>query len=203
MGGEMPEINPILEGEKILTDLKIPFQRGAGGNGCVKASATNRDLIFEAYYKLAKEAAEISKNYEKLQNTVKINEASQEENHGECPICLEPISNGLVILKCGHKFCAECFANHSRQDNKCGMCRTEFVDKRPRTALPDHEREWLVNQYRILKSNRLRAIVTDIKMASLERAKEILASAHEDAATTLSKAVSQWYQGAGPVEFSA
>ena len=46
----------------------------------------------------------------------------------ECIICNEPLE-GKVELKCGHKMCPECFANHSRVNNTCPFCRDEFAPK--------------------------------------------------------------------------
>ena len=33
------------------------------------------------------------------------------------------------MLKCGHKMCPECFAQHSRMNNTCPYCRDEFSQK--------------------------------------------------------------------------
>lgn len=46
----------------------------------------------------------------------------------ECSICMDEMK-GEVILKCGHKLCPECFAQHSRKNNTCPFCRDEFSPK--------------------------------------------------------------------------
>lgn len=44
----------------------------------------------------------------------------------ECPICMEEMA-GEVTLKCGHRMCPSCFAQHSRVSNACPYCRDEFA----------------------------------------------------------------------------
>ena len=44
----------------------------------------------------------------------------------ECAICMEEMS-GEVTLKCGHRMCPTCFAQHSRVSNACPYCRDEFA----------------------------------------------------------------------------
>jgi len=44
----------------------------------------------------------------------------------ECAICMEEMS-GEVTLKCGHRMCPSCFAQHSRVSNACPYCRDEFA----------------------------------------------------------------------------
>ena len=53
-----------------------------------------------------------------------------------CLICTD-IMRGHVILECGHEYCVECFAKHSRINNTCPFCRKVYappikdtVDKR-------------------------------------------------------------------------
>ena len=43
----------------------------------------------------------------------------------ECNICMD-VMRGQVTLKCGHKLCPECFAQHSRKNNTCPYCRDVF-----------------------------------------------------------------------------
>ena len=35
--------------------------------------------------------------------------------------------SGEVTLKCGHRMCPSCFAQHSRVSNACPYCRDEFA----------------------------------------------------------------------------
>ena len=44
----------------------------------------------------------------------------------ECTICMEEMA-GEVTLKCGHRMCPSCFAQHSRVSNACPYCRDEFA----------------------------------------------------------------------------
>jgi len=46
----------------------------------------------------------------------------------ECNICMD-VMRGEVKLKCGHKMCPECFAQHSRKTNTCPYCRDVFSPK--------------------------------------------------------------------------
>ena len=46
----------------------------------------------------------------------------------ECTICMD-VMRGEVKLKCGHKMCPECFAQHSRKNNTCPYCRDVFCPK--------------------------------------------------------------------------
>tara|TARA_B100000768_G_C11115441_1_gene305169 strand:+ start:97 stop:753 length:657 start_codon:yes stop_codon:yes gene_type:complete len=51
------------------------------------------------------------------------------EKKEECSICMEEMS-GEVTLKCGHRMCPSCFAQHSRVSNACPYCRDEFAPER-------------------------------------------------------------------------
>jgi ribosomal protein S27E len=51
------------------------------------------------------------------------------EKKEECSICMEELS-GEVTLKCGHRMCPSCFAQHSRVSNTCPYCRDEFAPER-------------------------------------------------------------------------
>lgn len=43
----------------------------------------------------------------------------------ECIICYnDKDQNGSVSLKCGHKYCVDCFIEHMRSSNTCAYCRT-------------------------------------------------------------------------------
>ena len=47
----------------------------------------------------------------------------------DCSICMEEMS-GEVTLKCGHRMCPSCFAQHSRVSSACPYCRDEFAPER-------------------------------------------------------------------------
>ena len=64
--------------------------------------------------------------------------SSHDEKCGTCPICYEPIQNGKVELGCKHTFCVECFTKFYLKDNKCPMCRYEFIDKKFRQMDDEH-----------------------------------------------------------------
>ena len=105
--------------EKTIRQNIPDLERNASGRGCPKANAGNRNLLMIEYCK-------VRKALEKAEEATRLKELAK--GGGEnCPICLEPITRGLVVLKCGHQFCASCFAQHSRTDNKCGLCRDEFA----------------------------------------------------------------------------
>lgn len=43
---------------------------------------------------------------------------------GECLVCNESLKGeGRVRLDCGHNYCINCFVEHMRIDNRCGICR--------------------------------------------------------------------------------
>ena len=105
--------------EKTIRQNIPELERNASGKGCPKANAGNRDLLMIEYCK-------VRKALEKVEQATRLKELAKGGGE-DCPICLEPITRGLVVLKCGHQFCASCFAQHSRTDNKCGLCRDEFA----------------------------------------------------------------------------
>ena len=41
-----------------------------------------------------------------------------------CVICGDVMEQDCCKLKCNHKFCVSCFAQHSRVSDKCPLCRT-------------------------------------------------------------------------------
>jgi hypothetical protein len=104
--------------EKTLKQNIPKLERTCDGKGCPKANANNRNLLMVEYYKMHKAAAALAEQLEEVDNAIRLKELAKGGGN-ECPICLEPISKGLVVLKCGHQFCALCFAQHSRTDNKC------------------------------------------------------------------------------------
>ena len=64
--------------------------------------------------------------------------SSGEEKDKTCPICYDDIQNGKVELGCKHTFCVECFTKFYLKDNKCPMCRYEFIDKKFRQMDDEH-----------------------------------------------------------------
>jgi len=116
--------------EKTLKE-KIPkLERTCDGKGCPKANANNRNILMVEYYKMHKAAEALAEQLAEIDNATRLKELAKGGGH-ECPICLEPMTKGLVVLKCGHQFCAMCFAQHSRTDNKCGLCRDVFAPPAP------------------------------------------------------------------------
>lgn len=48
----------------------------------------------------------------------------------ECLVCNEKIiGEARVYLDCGHNYCVNCFAQHMRLDNRCGLCRQNVCCK--------------------------------------------------------------------------
>ena len=75
------------------------------------------------------------KMIEQEKRTKMLHETSDSSFHHEesckaCPICYDPIQNGKVELGCHHTFCVDCFTKFYLKDNKCPMCRYEFIDKK-------------------------------------------------------------------------
>ena len=65
-----------------------------------------------------------------------------------CPCCMEPINYGSVTLNCKHKYCVDCFAKHSKIDNKCPLCRVEFSEKpKQKEDMLDETRDCIINTY--------------------------------------------------------
>lgn len=57
----------------------------------------------------------------------------------ECHICMENIDDNMCKLKCGHKFCVDCFSNLSRTSNKCPLCRSELSKNKVNKKKLDHD----------------------------------------------------------------
>ena len=71
------------------------------------------------------------KKYNKYNKHLKKRKAKKQKdkcNFEECNICMD-LMRGEVKLKCGHKMCPECFAQHSRKTNTCPFCRDDFAPK--------------------------------------------------------------------------
>jgi hypothetical protein len=130
-----------------------------GSKGIVICNKKNRDILVAK----VKELESLLKTSKALNNT--------EDN--TCPVCMDPIINGVVVLKCTHKLCPSCYASHSRVNNKCPMCRDEFAEK-PKTTdpMPDQVMVSLING---LFENTphgedayFKTLATSIKMKSIE-----------------------------------
>lgn len=67
-------------------------------------------------------------NRNKQQNN-KENFLNNNRELNDCPICMEPIAEGIATLNCNHSMCIDCFANHSRINNTCPLCRDPFASK--------------------------------------------------------------------------
>ena len=53
----------------------------------------------------------------------------------ECPICSEPLTQDVRVLRCGHRFHNECIENGLRAGiTRCALCRTPIVE-------PDEQEE--------------------------------------------------------------
>ena len=64
--------------------------------------------------------------------SIKHNNAIKEN---ECPICSEPLTQDVRVLRCGHRFHNECIENGLRAGiTRCGLCRTPIVE-------PDEQEE--------------------------------------------------------------
>ena len=47
----------------------------------------------------------------------------------QCPICSEPLTQDIRVLRCGHRFHNECIENGIRAGiTRCGLCRTPIVE---------------------------------------------------------------------------
>ena len=58
--------------------------------------------------------------------SIKRNNAIKEN---ECPICSEPLTQDVRVLRCGHRFHNECIENGLRAGiTRCGLCRTPIVE---------------------------------------------------------------------------
>ena len=160
-----------------------------GSVGQVKCNAKNRDIL-------------VAKLIE-LENTIKTNKALNNVENNTCPICMEPITNGIVVLKCEHKLCPNCYACLARVNNTCPMCRDEFAEK-PKTTdpMPDQIRDAVVNT---LFQNTpggqneyFTRIATSIKMKSLEEAVKTLTYLSTENCKLTCIGVIKWYDANHP-----
>ena len=69
-----------------------------------------------------------SQKSNKYRRNKKMKKQEKNSEVEECSICMD-VMRGEVKLKCGHKMCPECFAQHSRKNNTCPYCRDVFSPK--------------------------------------------------------------------------
>jgi len=111
---------------------KSSYELEKGKKGNILCNIKNRDILI--------------KKVRELEDLLKTNNALNDQENNTCPICLEEITNGIVVLKCAHKFCPHCYASHARVDNKCPLCRDEFADKpKKNIPMPDLVRNSIVD----------------------------------------------------------
>lgn len=71
----------------------------------------------------------------------------EDDDDMTCSICTD-VMVGEVILRCGHKMCPSCFAQHSRVNNKCPFCRKEFAVKPKKIEImPDEVADQIVDSW--------------------------------------------------------
>lgn len=94
---------------------------------------------------------------------------------GTCLVCFENLNTeGRVILDCGHLYCPSCFAQHMRNDNRCGFCRKEVCVKNKKYKLSDDKIIELVsdvinNSYaNILENDDLTIMISNFGIEILE-----------------------------------
>ena len=62
-----------------------------------------------------------------------------EDDREECPICYNPLGDtGVLVTKCGHKFCTGCIPKHLANSNSCPMCRGDIFDEPIVVTRPAH-----------------------------------------------------------------
>jgi len=168
-------------------DKSYGLEYGVGGQ--VKCNAKNRDILVQ--------------KLNELENTIKTNKALNSTENNTCPVCMEPITNGIVVLKCEHKLCPNCYACHARVNNTCPMCRDEFAEK-PKTTdpMPDQIRDAVVNA---LFQNTpggqneyFKRIATSIKMKSLDEAVKTLTYLTTENCKLTCIGVIKWYDANHP-----
>jgi len=89
--------------------------------------STSNTLGTPGVFNIGKAPPKIKK-YNKYVKKRKMKKQKDKCNFEECNICMD-LMRGEVKLKCGHKMCPECFAQHSRKTNTCPFCRDDFAPK--------------------------------------------------------------------------
>ena len=77
----------------------------------------------------------------------------------QCPICNEQLIEGVIVLRCGHRFHNECIENalHAGYNN-CPLCRTPIVE-------PEEEEE---EQEQVADRERLQIIYQEVQLLENE-----------------------------------
>ena len=59
----------------------------------------------------------------------------------DCPICMDPFgAQEIIVFKCGHAVCRDCFMGIVNSNNKCPVCRTPIeVDLRVKLELGERK----------------------------------------------------------------
>jgi len=160
------------------------YELSYSAKGIVLCNVKNRDIL-------------VNKVLE-LENIMKMNKALNDEENNTCPVCMEPFTNGVVVLKCSHKFCPSCYASHARVDNRCALCRDEFADKPKKIeSMPKEVRDSIVNNLFENTPNGeieyFKQMATGIKMKSLDEAVKSLQYLTKENCKLSCKGVIKWY----------
>ena len=115
-----------------------------------------------------------------------------------CPICMEKITDGIVVLKCTHVFCPGCYAKHARVDNKCALCREEFAIKpKKNERMPEQSRDAIVDSLFDNTTNGANKyfedMATKIKMRSLDDAVTFLSYISKSNCKLTGDSIIKWY----------
>lgn len=160
-----------------------------GSKGIVICNRKNRDIL------VAK--------VQELESLIKTSKALNDTEDNSCPVCMDPIINGIVVLKCTHKLCPSCYASQARVDNKCPLCRDEFAVK-PKTTdpMPDQVRDSLINA---LFENTpdgeaayFKRLATSIKMKSIDEAVKSLQYVTKENCKLTCSQIIKWYSSNHP-----
>lgn len=105
----------------------------AGGQPDMR-KANNRQNVCDMVKRLHRELEHTTRENKVL----KAKNILDKEDEPSCAICMDSMK-GCAILHCGHRMCAECFAQHARNSNACPFCRNEFAPKPkpPPEPIPD------------------------------------------------------------------
>ena len=65
----------------------------------------------------------------------------------ECPVCFEPMKNGITVSYCGHSFCTECASNLTT----CPICRWQ-IDDYNEEAIRNYKLEEILEKFTFEKA---------------------------------------------------
>jgi hypothetical protein len=120
---------PIVRGRLIQARLDHPDARTRQYKAAVaRVYNTTIDELVEINYNLHEKHKEVEQENKTL--TARVSNLKRDKTDPEhtCSICMEHMY-GRVSLMCGHEMCPDCFAQHSRVNNKCPFCRASFAPK--------------------------------------------------------------------------